>query len=308
MLKLARLAVLLAVVGLGVAYWLTQPVVLTASVLKSRQADLSNGEVMFNVGGCASCHATPGQPDRLKLGGGRALATAFGTFLVPNISSDEKVGIGSWDELSFLNAMLRGVGRGGEHLYPAFPFTSYQRMPVDDVRDLFGFLRSVPPDSTPSRPHSLKFPFTIRRAIGFWKFLFLDGKSFEPNPSLSPELNRGAYLVEGPAHCAECHSPRNVLGAIESSRRFAGGISPTGEGFVPNISQHADGLAKWSQGDFGFFLKEGLTPDGQSVDEEMGSVIANTTRLSDADRTAMAAYLKSLPARPGRPPPKPAAK
>jgi mono/diheme cytochrome c family protein len=303
MSMLIRSALTLVLVSLGIFYWVTKPTLLAANVLKPRHADLSNGETLFNVGGCASCHATPGQPDRLKLGGGRALKTAFGIFIVPNISSDKTVGIGGWRKLEFVNAMLRGVGRSGEHLYPAFPYPSYQRLSVDDVLDLFAFMRTVPADGTPSQPHALDFPFNIRRAIGLWKFLFLDRKPFQPDPARSTELNRGAFLVEGPAHCAECHSPRNVLGAIKSSRRFAGGLNPAGKGFVPNITQHADGLAGWSQDDMNYFLKEGLTPDGQSVDSEMKAVIDNTARLSAADRTAMAAYLKSLPARPGRPPP-----
>ena len=302
---LTRFAIVLVLAGFGIAYWVTRPIVLAADVLKPHHADLSNGETLFNVGGCASCHATPGQQDRLKLGGGRALNTAFGTFIVPNISSDEKAGIGGWGELAFVNAMLRGVGRSGEHLYPAFPYPSYQRISVADVRDLFAFLRTVPADGTPSQRHKLGFPFNVRRAIGLWKFLFLDGKPFQPDPTRSSELNRGAYLVEGPAHCSECHSPRNVFGAIDSGRRYAGGPNPTGQGFVPNITQHADGLAGWSQADIDYFLKEGLTPDGQAVDPEMAAVISNTARLSATDRAAMATYLKSLPARPGRPPPKP---
>ena len=301
-----RFIIVLVLVGVGLSYWVTKPALLTRDVLKPRHADLANGETLFNVGGCASCHATPGQPDRLKLGGGRALKTVFGTFVVPNISSDPKVGMGGWRELEFVNAMLRGVGRSGEHLYPAFPYTSYQRLSVDDVLDLFAFMQTVPADGTPSQPHALDFPFNIRRAIGLWKFLFLDGRTFQPDSARSDELNRGAFLVEGPAHCAECHSPRNAFGAIQSSRRFAGGMNQTGNGFVPNITQHTDGIADWSQDDIDYFLKEGLTPDGASIASEMKAVTDNTSRLSAGDRTAMAAYVKSLPARPGRPPPKPA--
>lgn len=301
---LTRIVLVCALLGLGLLYWMTSPIMLAGGVLEPRTANLSNGETLFNVGGCASCHATPGQPDRLKLGGGRALKTAFGTFKAPNISSNKKVGIGDWDELAFLNAMVRGVGRLGEHLYPAFPYTSYQRMSINDVRDLFAFMRTLPGDAKPSEPHALRFPFNVRRAIGLWKFLFLDGKTFQSDPTRSSELNRGAYLVEGPGHCAECHSPRNLLGAIQSSQRFAGGMNPAGTGFVPNITQHTDGIATWSRGDIEFFLNEGFTPEGAYADPDMAAVVDNIARLTSVDRESMAAYIKSLPARPGRPPPK----
>ena len=119
--------VALVVFGLAALYFATKPWGLIGQVaLSPRQANLANGETMFNAGGCASCHATPNQKDRTRLGGGLALKTAFGTFRMPNISPDPPHGIGAWSEAEFANAMLRGVGRNGEHLYPAFPYTSYQ--------------------------------------------------------------------------------------------------------------------------------------------------------------------------------------
>jgi mono/diheme cytochrome c family protein len=303
----ARLAIVLImlVAGAAGALWLIRPQLLPASLLKPRTADLANGEAMFNIGGCASCHARPGQPDRLLLGGGLALKTMFGTFKVPNISSHPTAGIGGWSELAFVNAMLRGVGAVGEHLYPAFPYSSYQRMALDDVRDLYAFLKSVPADARPSEPHQLSFPFNLRLALGGWKLMFLDGKGFSPNPNWSDLQNRGAYLVEGPGHCAECHSPRNILGGIIGDQRFAGGASPDGKGWVPNITPHADGLSGWTAKDMEFFLQSGFTPDGRSVDPEMAAVIANTSKLKAEERSAMAAYLVSLPARPGKPPRQP---
>jgi len=264
--------------------------------------DAAKGEVLFHAGGCASCHATTGQDDKRRLGGGLALPTAFGTFRAPNISPDPTHGIGRWTEAEFADAMLHGVGRNGEHLYPAFPYTSYQRMPLKDVRDLFAFLKTLPADPTPSGAHDLTFPFSIRQGLGLWKLLYLDGHTFTPDPSLSAELNRGAYLVEGPGHCAECHSPRNALGAIESERRFSGGPDPEGKGYVPNITPHEDGLAKWSTEDLASFLETGIDPDYAAVGGNMGRVIENTAKLDAADRAAMAAYLKSLPPRPGRGP------
>src|SRR5262245_38533449 len=295
---------LLAVAGAGLFYLLTMPQPAVTGPLPARTANLANGEIMFNAGGCASCHATPKQEDTRRLGGGLALNTAFGRFNVPNISSDTAHGIGGWSEEAFVNAMLRGIGRNGEHLYPAFPYTSYQRMKMDDVRDLFAFLRTLPADARPSEPHELPFPFNVRRGLGLWKLLYLDGRPFTPDPAKDAELNRGAYLVEGPGHCAECHSPRDVLGGIIRARRFSGGPDAEGKGWVPNITPHADGLAEWSARDIAYLLESGLTRESDSVGSTMADVVLNTAKLQAADRAAMAAYIKSLPARSGKPPPK----
>ncbi len=304
MRKLLIGVAVLAIVGVAVFWFLTQPVLLAASVLPDRKPNLENGRTMFDAGGCASCHATeikdPKPEDRFKLGGGHALKTPFGTFKAPNISTDPKVGMGAWTELEFVNAMQRGVGRKGEHLYPSFPYTSYQRMRLEDVRDLYAFMKTLPAVSTPSEPHLLSFPFNIRRTLGMWKLLYLDGRAYENSPARSALLNRGGYLVEGPGHCAECHSPRNLLGGIDPLRRFAGGPDPEGKSFVPNITPHSDGLAKWSDKDIAYMLETGQTPDGDSVGGTMTEVAINTGYLSAQDRQAMAAYLKSLPAVPGK--------
>ena len=301
--SLVWLALILAVLGGVIAFVIARPSKLPPDALGPRTASLANGEVMFNVGGCASCHATPKQDDKRQLGGGLELHSPFGTFKVPNISPDAKAGIGAWTELQFANAMLKGVGRDGQHLYPSFPYTSYQRMTLDDVRDLFAFVRSLPAVATPSEPHRLGFPFNIRAGLGFWKLLFVDGKPFAPDPAKDAVHNRGAYLVEGPGHCAECHSSRNILGGIKPATRFAGGADPEGKGgWIPNITPHADGLSEWSAKDMDFFLETGLTPDGYAVASSMADVVANTSKLSPADRAAMAAYLKALPPRPGKKP------
>ena len=299
-----------ALIALGV---LTAPSALPSNAFGPRTVDLANGETMFNIGGCSSCHATRDEAtrdqatrdqDRLRLGGGTALRSPFGTFKVPNISPDPQTGIGAWSELQFANAMLKGVGHNNQHLYPSFPYTSYQRMSLDDVRDLYAFLKSLPRVETPSEPHQLPFPFNIRWGIGSWKLLFLDGKPFQPDPSKDAAHNRGAYLIEGPGHCAECHSARNVLGAIKPSSRFAGGPDLEGKGWVPNITPHADGLAAWSAQDMEFFLQTGLTPDGYAVGDSMADVISNTAKLSADDRRAMATYLKALPPLAGKKPKK----
>ena len=295
---------LLAVAGAGLFYVITMPKPAVSGPLPARRADLGNGEIIFNAGGCASCHATPKQEDTRRLGGGLALKTPFGRFYVPNLSSDTVHGIGAWSEEAFVNAMLRGVGRQGEHLYPAFPYTSYQRMPLDDVRDLFAFLRTLPAEANPNHPHELPFPFNVRRGLGVWKLIYLDGKMFVPDPSRSAQLNRGAYLVEGPAHCAECHSERDFLGGIIPERRFAGGPDPEGKGWIPNITPGANGIGAWSDKDISYLLETGTTPDYDSVGSSMADVVVNTGKLPGPDREAMAAYLKTLPARAGKAPAK----
>ena len=152
------------------------------------------------------------------------------------------------------------------------------------------------------RDHDLPFPFTIRRLLGGWKLLFLDGKPFTPDPTQTAQWNRGAYLVNGPGHCAECHSPRDALGGICRGERFAGGPNPEGEGWVPNITQK--GLGEWSVKDIAYLLQSGMTPDFDSVGGSMTAVIRNTSQLSDADRLAMAVYIKSLAPIDGPTPPR----
>lgn len=300
--KLFGLAVFAATTGLGLFWVITMPTVLPASALATYTPDLDNGRTAFNVGGCASCHAVPGQPDRLRLGGGLAMSSPFGTFRVPNISPDPVDGIGRWSEAEFVTAVLKGTSPQGTHYYPAFPYGSYQRDRVEDVRDLFAFLKTLPPVAGKVADHDLRFPFNIRRNVGFWKFLFLDGRSFTPDPARDAVWNRGAYLVDGFGHCAECHSPRNALGGIVVSQRLAGGPNPEGEGWVPNITQK--GLADWSDKAIAYFLETGETPDGDSAGGSMTKVIRNTEQLGEADRAAIAAYLKSLPAVDGPPRPK----
>lgn len=290
--KLFLLAVAAVFVGAIVFWLITIPATVPASALGPHTPNLDNGKTMFNAGGCASCHAVPKQDDGTRLGGGLALHSPFGIFHVPNISPDPKDGIGHWTEAQFVTAMVKGTSPAGEHLYPAFPYTSYQRMSLNDLRDLFAYIKTLPAVSGRAGDHELPFPFNMRRLLGGWKLLFLDGKPFAPDPTQSAQWNRGAYLVNGPGHCAECHSPRNVLGGIEAGKRFSGGPNPEGKGFIPNITQAR--LKDWSVSDIASLLSDGLTPDGDSVGGSMTPVIKNTAQLSKEDREAMAVYIKSL--------------
>lgn len=298
---------LVAALGAGGFWALTAPATWTAlrgrdEPIPQRAPDLANGWTIFHAGGCVACHMTPGQDDRTKLGGGLELPSPFGSFYAPNISPHPRDGIGGWTTAQFVRAMREGVSPDGRHYYPAFPYTTYQRLEVADLADLFAVIRTLPPVEGKARDHALPFPFNVRRGLGLWKLAFLDGKPLTPDPTRSVEWNRGRYLVEVAGHCAECHSPRNALGAVDPTRRYSGGPNPEGKGSVPNITPDASGIASWSKDEVAELLKTGFTPEFDSVGGSMAPVVRNTSQLSDADREAMAEYLKSLPPLPSSAP------
>jgi len=257
--------------------------------------DAAAGRRIFFAGGCDSCHASPGQPDRLRLGGGLELKTPFGSFFPPNISSDRTDGVGAWRNVDLANAMLSGVSPRGEHYYPAFPYTSYQRMTPGDVADLITFLRTLPAVQGKAPAHQLPFPFSIRRAVGLWKQLFFYNAAFPPDPTQSAEWNLGRYLVDGPGHCGECHTPRNVLGAMQPGLYLTGAPAPDRKGKTPNLTGAV--LADWTKADIVEALTSGFTPAGDVLGAGMTGVVRNLAQLPQSDREAIAAYLKSLPPR-----------
>src|SRR5437868_5105197 len=279
--KLALAVVVFLGLCAGIFWILTIPKSLSRGELGDHAASLENGRAVFHAGGCASCHATPNQEDKTRLGGGLALKSAFGTFFAPNISPDRNDGIGSWTEAAFLTALREGTAPSGEHLYPAFPYPSYRHIAVDDLRDLFAYLQTLPAVAGRAPGHELPFPLGFRRALGNWKLLFLDAEPLRPDPRRSAAWNRGAYLVNGAGHCAECHSPRNFLGAIASGLRFTGGPNPAGRGWVPNITQQE--LHDWSEEDIANLLETGETPEGDHVGSSMAEVVRSTTQLSAED-------------------------
>ncbi|WP_245500114.1 MULTISPECIES: c-type cytochrome [Rhizobium] len=258
--------------------------------------DARRGKNIFAAGDCASCHATPGQADRLRLGGGLALASPFGTFRPPNISSDPADGIGNWDVSDLANALVAGVSPEGRHYYPAFPYTSYTAMTAPDIKDLYAYLKTLPPVAGRAPEHHPKILFTIRRSIGFWKFMFFNKGASNARLTGDAVHDRGAYLVETVSHCAECHSTRNILGAIKSDRRFAGGPDPQGTGFVPNVT--IAGIGTWSEADIEEMLSTGNTPTHGRVGSSMADVVTNTAVLPESDRRAVARYIKSLVPKP----------
>jgi mono/diheme cytochrome c family protein len=292
----------LALVAAVAVWFLIAPRPLPASeIAAGYHPDLANGQAMFIAGNCSACHATPGQDDRTQLAGGLKLKSPFGTFVTPNISPDAKFGIGGWSELAFVNAMKRGVDDQGQHLYPAFPYSAYSLMKTSDVRDLFAYIKTLPAVSKASAPHELKFPFNLRPAVGFWKLLYFKPHEFAADPKQSAAWNRGAYLAEGPAHCAECHTARGPLGGPELDKLYAGAPNlEAGGRFASNITPHKDGIGDWSEQDIADFLKSG-TDKCFNEPTGMKDVIASTSKLSDADNAAIGAYIHALPAIPGAP-------
>lgn len=307
----ARLAVGVIAVGAvgGTAFWfLTAPALLEESEIAALgTGDATKGERIFWAGGCASCHARPkAEGDaKLELGGGLELKTPFGTFVVPNISQDEVDGIGAWSSEDFANAVTRGVSPSGQHLYPAFPYTSYARMKPADVGDLYAFMKTLPAVSGKAADHSLSFPFNIRRGVGLWKRLYLTTEPVVTLDEATPEpAVLGRYLVEGPGHCGECHTPREFSGAARASQWLAGATAAEGDGIVPNITSGEGGIGGWSEDDIVNYLETGFTPDYDSVGGSMVEVQKNMARLTAEDRAAIAAYLKAVPPHPNGYPPR----
>ena len=295
---LAALVTLCA--GLVLALWMIAAPAPLVSV-DLRDGDATRGKLIFDAGGCASCHMTKGQEVRLQLGGGRELKSPFGVFIAPNISSHQRDGIGSWRASDLVNAMKRGVSPRGEHYYPAFPYTTYARARLGDITDLMAYLRTLPAVEGRVEDHRLSFPFNQRRGLGLWKALYFDTTELSKIEGESDELARGRYLSEALAHCAECHSGRDLFGGIRAGQRYAGGADLEGDGFVPNITQHESALAKWSVKDIDYLLERGALPDGDYVGGSMADVVSNMAELPAADRAAIAAYIKSLPPLPTSP-------
>jgi mono/diheme cytochrome c family protein len=262
------------------------------------QGDAKHGQYLAKAGGCVGCH-TEDKKGAIPFAGGRALKTPFGTFYGPNITPDPQMGIGRWTEADFIRAMRLGRRADGAQLYPAFPYPSFTKITGSDLRDLWAFLRTLPPSARPSRAHDLHFPFGWRVPIVIWKWLFFTPGAFTPDTRRSAVVNRGAYLVQALGHCGECHTPRNFLGAPKQSRFLAGGKGPDDKS-VPNLTPTK--LKKWSDGDLKDFLVTGITPDGDVPAESMGEVIRNTTsQLTPEDLAALIAYLRSLPPLPDEP-------
>ncbi|QKV18688.1 cytochrome c [Oricola thermophila] len=298
--RLALVAALAAIAGGLAFYLLTVPQALPRDVLAAMpEGDAARGELVFWAGGCASCHAAEKAEgdDRLKLGGGLVLASDFGDFVAPNISMHEEHGIGAWTAEDFANALARGVSPEGRHYYPSFPWTSYARMEMADIADLWAFMRTLPAVENDPGPHRLGFPFNIRRGVGMWKLLHAGSEPVVALDTDDPKVLRGQYLVEGPGHCGECHTPRDFTGGLKKDLWLAGASNPDGPGRVPNITPGGT-IADWSEADIAYYLESGFTPEFDSVGGSMVEVQENMAALPASDREAIAAYLKAIPAVP----------
>jgi mono/diheme cytochrome c family protein len=303
MRKLLIASCLLCAAG-AVAFWLfTAPRTIAADDLPDYNGDPAKGRYMFHASGCAPCHAAPGAKggDKLRLSGGHGLKGPFGTFYASNISPDPTHGIGGWTDAEFVNAVMRGVSPEGRHYYPAFPYLSYQRMKVEDVLDLKAFMDTLPAVAGEVPPHDLPLPLRLRRGLGLWKALYLDYAPFVPDPAADAQVNRGAYLVNGPGHCGECHTPRNAFGGPDTGQAFAGSPAPNARDSVPNITPHEDGIGRWSVKQIKIALKLGLLPNFEAFGGTMIPVQENMAELTDEDREAIAVYLLSLPPLPNAP-------
>lgn len=257
----------------------------------------ARGEYLFNAAGCHGCH-TDEKGGGKPLAGGRPLATPFGTFYPPNITPDPQHGIGRWSDTDFIRALREGKGREGEPLYPAFPYTSYTRMTDRDLLDLKAYLFTREAVPTPNKPHDLSPPFSWRFTLAGWQWLYLTETGPRPDdPTKPPDWNRGRYLVEAVAHCGECHTPRTTLGGLDRDRHMAGNPKGPNGDKVPNITPHPKtGIGAWSPGDITLLLEIGLLPDGDVAGKAMAEVVRNSTsKLTAEDRSAIAAYLKSIP-------------
>ena len=260
---------------------------------------VKRGEYLTDAANCVGCHTDKkhhGQP----FAGGGEVPTPFGVYFSRNITPDPEHGIGAWTDQDFLRALRQGISPSGEYYFPAFPFPSFTGMTDRDILDIRAYLLTQKPAPTVNKSPEVRFPYGIRSTMAFWRLLFFKEGPLTPDPGKDAEWNRGRYLVSAVAHCGECHTPRNSLGAPERGHSLAGAQLAGADGnYAPNITPDvAHGIGKWSLDDIANVLKLGLTPDGSPVEAPMSEVVDGTSKLTDADRSAIAVYLKSVPALP----------
>ena len=256
---------------------------------------VERGEYLVRAGGCFSCHTAAGGQ---QLAGGRALATPFGTFYSPNITPDPETGIGRWTDAQFLRALREGVRPDGANYFPVFPYTSFTAITDSDALAMKAYLFSLPAVHQQNRPHDVPFPFSWRFLQAGWKLLFFTAGPFLPAPDHSAAYNRGAYLATALAHCGECHTPRNILGATRSGLQLTGTPNGPDGQLVPNITPDPDtGIGKWDKEGVVELLRTGGTPEQSRVKGAMREVVEDGLRyLSEDDLEAIADYLLAQPA------------
>ena len=254
---------------------------------------VARGKYLAQAADCVVCHTTSGgQP----YAGGAAFPTPFGVLYSPNITGDRATGIGGWTDAEFLRAVHQGIGKDGQHLYPAFPYESYTLMTDADVLAIKAYLLSLSPVRSVPPPTRLNFPFNQRWLMAFWAAFYSPNQRFRPHPDRSPEWNRGAYLVEALEHCGDCHTPRNLGQALDNRQKFAGAL--TGGWRAYNITgDPASGVGAWSDPALIQYLREGHADGHGAAGGPMGEVVgASLSQLTPGDVAAIVAYLRSVPA------------
>jgi mono/diheme cytochrome c family protein len=273
----------------------------TAS-LAAHQPDVENGKRLYTASGCLSCHLPARDnkdADKSLPSGGHKLVTPAGTFYPPNITPDRETGIGGWSDTDFINAMKLGISPDGQHYLPAFPYTSYAHMSDADVLDIKAYMDTLTPVTAQNKPPDLPLGLPVetimRRGLGLWKMAAFEPQAFKPDPAKDEIWNRGAYLVTGPGHCAECHTPRNAFLAMDQSRWLAGGPHPEGVGSVPSLRGLKARNRYKDVNDLAMALEFGETLGYDKLSSGgMGAVQTNMSKLPAEDRTAISTYLMSL--------------
>jgi mono/diheme cytochrome c family protein len=270
-----------------------QPADAAGSASGAADPDLvKRGAYLARVGDCVACHtADKSRP----FAGGLPIVTPFGTLYTPNITPDPDTGIGQWSDADFLRAMHEGIGKSGERLYPAFPYAEYTKVTSQDVQAIRAYLNTLTPiHYTPPR-NDMKFPFNQRWLMLFWNLVnFTEGR-FVPDPKQSPEWNRGAYLVQGLAHCEECHTPRNLTQGLKTTDRFSGAAQGGWHAFNVTPDRNS-GVGNWSDAELVSYLSTGVVPQRANAAGPMGEVVADSTQyVSQEDLSSIVIYLRSVP-------------
>jgi len=281
-MKSSALAGLVFLVAVGTAWADTDPQSFDA---------IEQGRYLAEVGDCAGCHTEPGGK---PYAGGLALATPFGKLVTPNLTPDRETGIGAWSDDDFVDALLKGRGHDGERLYPAMPYPYYTKMSRDEALAIRAYLATLDPVRNEVVSNQLPFPYNIRASLAVWDWLFFTPGRFQPAADKSAEWNRGAYLVEGPAHCGVCHTGKNVLGGDETSHALQGGVLQGW--FAPNLTGDGhSGLGGWSVEDVVEYLETGRNRVTAATGPMTEVIVNSTSHLRAADLRAIATYLKSRP-------------
>jgi mono/diheme cytochrome c family protein len=282
-----------AAAGIGMGLAAAGALALAAAAAEDGAAE--RGAYLARAGGCFACH-TDHEGGGAPLAGGGRIETPFGTFVAPNLTPDAQHGLGGWTEADFVDAMTRGRAPDGSRYYPAFPYVAYSGMRRDDLADLWAYLSSLAPVARPNEPHDLAWPFRWRFLNRVWQWLFFRPRTFASDPAHDAAWNRGAYLAETLLHCKECHTPRNMLGALKTSLAYAGNRDGPGDSAVPNITPDRDtGIGKWTEIDIAWLLETGFKPDGNDVQGAMSELIEyGSSHLTEDDRMAVATYILSL--------------